>query len=240
MDNYLVTGGSFGIGREVVQSLIEKGYKVFNLDIKEPEKILDNEVFIKHDLKYYHCIKNIIPTQKYKGLFLNVGVHKSGTIFSQSLEEIENLMSINLLSNIAVIKALENNFQDNSSIVFNGSDQCFIGKTTNFAYGMTKGAIAQITKSLAKDLAPLKIRVNTICPSTTRTPLYEDAMIRMANREGVTVEEAKEMENKIFPLNRIAEPKEIANAVCFLLSDESIAMTGTLLPIDGGYTATNM
>lgn len=237
MKTYLVTGGSDGIGRVVVSKLVSKGYRVINVDIKKPQKMLANEIFIEIDLSQYHDVDKYIPLGfMYDGVFLNVGKHTSGTIFSQSLEDIESSISLNLLSNIAVIKALEHNFSDKATIVFNGSDQSLIAKPNSFAYGMTKGAIAQITKSLALDLASRNIRVNTVCPSTTNTSLYQDAIARFAKRENITLVEAEQMEANEFPLGRIAEPSEVASVVYFLLSGGSSYMTGTLIPIDGGYT----
>ncbi|QLE79734.1 SDR family oxidoreductase [Francisella sp. Scap27] len=237
MKNYLVTGGSDGIGRAVVSKLISKGHKVINLDIKKPQKMLTNEIFIEINLSQYHDVDKYIPLGfKYDGVFLNVGVHTSGSVFTQSLSNIESSIAINLMSNVAVIKALEHNFAHGCSIVFNGSDQCLVGKPNSFAYGMTKGAIAQITKSLALDLADRNIRVNTICPSTTNTGLYKDAIARFAQREKISLAEAENIEANEFPLGRIAEPSEVANVVYFLLSGGSSYMTGTLIPIDGGYT----
>lgn len=238
MNYYLVTGGSSGIGRAVVSKLMSKNHRVINLDIKKPERVLAGETFIEVDLSEYKDIHKYIPLGfKYDGVFLNVGVHTSGSIFKQSLETIETSISINLLSNIAVIKALENNLMHGASIVFNGSDQCLVGKPNSFAYGMTKGAIAQMTKSLALDLAEQKIRVNTVCPSTTNTQLYKDAIARFAKRENISLAKAEKIEASEFPLNRIAQPNEVASLVCFLLSEESSYMTGSLIPIDGGYTA---
>ena len=62
--------------------------------------------------------------------------------------------------------------EEGGSIVINASDQCFVGKSNSFAYGLTKGALGQITKSLSIDLAP-KIRVNAVCAGTIRTPMAE-------------------------------------------------------------------
>ncbi len=115
---------------------------------------------------------------------------------------------------------------------------CFITKPKSFAYTVSKGAIAQMTKSLALDLADQKIRVNAICPRTVDTALYRDTIQNYANKVGISFAEAQKGEEKEFPLGRIANPKEIAELVSFLLSDKSRFMTGGLMTIDGGYTAT--
>lgn len=238
MKYYLVTGGATGIGRAVVEKLDSKDFNVINLDIISPMRLVENETNIKVDLSDYKNIKNWIPKNiTYDGIFLNVGIHQSGSIFSQTLDEIENVINTNLLSNIAVLKALENNLKQNCSIVFNGSDQCFVGKYDSFAYGLTKGAIGQITKSLALDLAKYQIRVNTVCPGTTDTPLYRQAIEKYSKLEGIALPEIEAAEASEFPLGRIAIAEEVANVVLFLLSDQSSYITGSLIPIDGGYTA---
>ncbi len=238
MKNYLVTGGSAGIGRAVIKELINSNHKVINLDISKPSEVLENETFIQLDLSDYRNIAKYIPADiDYHGVFLNVGIHRSGTIFSQSFDDIENIISINLLSNIAVIKALENNLAKGCSIVFNGSDQSLLAKQHSFGYGMTKGAIGQITKSLALDLASRNIRVNTVCPGTTDTPLYRNAIDNYAKKSGTPLAEVEKAEANEFPIGRIATAEEIANVVIFLLSEKSAYMTGSLIPVDGGYTA---
>ncbi|MCW8091232.1 SDR family NAD(P)-dependent oxidoreductase [Alteromonas sp. ASW11-130] len=238
MKNFIVSGGSTGIGRAVIESLINQGNAVINLDIKPPQTPFGGETFIKIDLADYKAVKEKITLNThYDGLFLNVGIHRSGSIFSQSLQEIETVLNTNLLSNIAVLKALENNFNENASIVFNGSDQCFVGKPNSFAYGLTKGAIAQMTKSLALDLVKKKIRVNTVCPSTTETPLYRQAIERYAKQENIPLQQVEQSEAAEIPLGRVASTQEVADVVLFLLSDASRFMTGSLVPVDGGYTA---
>ncbi|APC97809.1 SDR family NAD(P)-dependent oxidoreductase [Francisella frigiditurris] len=238
MKNYIISGGSTGIGREVIKELSQKGYKIINLDINPPAEMLKNEDYIEVDLSNYKMIDKYIPLDRnYEGIFLNVGIHRAGSIFTQTLEEIEKLINTNLLSNISIIKALENNLNKGASIVFNGSDQCFVGKYNSFAYGLTKGAIAQITKSLALDLSSQGIRVNTVCPGTTDTPLYRQAIDKYSKESRIPLEIVEKEEATEFPIGRIANAKEIAKVVLFLLSDDSSYMTGSLIPVDGGYTA---
>ncbi|NMH59103.1 SDR family NAD(P)-dependent oxidoreductase [Alteromonas ponticola] len=238
MKKYIVSGGSTGIGREVVESLINQGNAVINIDIKAPEKSLARETYINVDLADYRTIEHKVSlTGKYDGVFFNAGIHRSGSVFSHTLEEIEHLLNTNLLSHVALLKALEHNLNDRASLVFNGSDQSFIGKQNSFAYGLTKGAIGQITKSLALDLAKREIRVNAVCPSTTDTPLYREAIARYAEKSHTPLAEIEQAEAAEIPLGRVASPAEVAEVVLFLFSDASRFMTGSLIPVDGGYTA---
>ena len=125
--------------------------------------------------------------------------------------------------------------QGQGAVVLMGSDQAFIGKGQSAVYGLTKGAIGQLTKSTAIDYAPFNIRVNCVCPGTIETPLLEGAVKRYAAISGLDNESIYEGLQKAQPLGRIGQPSEIATAVAFLLSDESSFMTGTLMSVDGGY-----
>ncbi|GAB4222395.1 MAG: SDR family oxidoreductase [Francisella sp.] len=240
MANYLVTGGSNGIGKAVIDLLLKNESNfIVNLDIQEGTKN-KNVKFINTDLTNPQAISKSLEFIKdinFDGLFLNAGILIKGSIFDIDISAIKKVLDLNVWANIHLLKGLKNNIRKGSSIVFNGSDQCFIAKPNSFAYTVSKGAIAQMTKSLALDLAKYQIRVNAICPGTVDTDLYRNLMQKYADSVGISFDEAQRLEEKEFPLQRIANPYEIAELVLFLLSDKSKFMTGGLIPIDGGYTA---
>ena len=237
--NFIITGGSNGIGRAVANILLNNGYFVTNLDIVKPQQLHNNETFIQIDLSNHKLIYNTVSelNNNFSGIFLNVGKHISGNIFTQEIEDIYSLFNLNIISNITVVKALENKLLPNCSIVWNGSDQCTVGKTNNFAYGLTKGAIGQITKSMALDLASKNIRVNAVCSGTVETDIYTSWANTEAKKLNCSRKDIDAEESKDFPMKRIAKPNEIAEVVCFLLSEKSSFMTGALVPVDAGYTA---
>lgn len=121
------------------------------------------------------------------------------------------------------------------SVVIMASDQSTVGKAHSFAYGLTKGALGQMAKSLAIDLAPKNIRVNAVCPSTIATPLVDGVFERCVSR-GADLRELWDEENAIFLRGSVGRPEEVAAMVCFLASDEAGFCTGGLYPVDGGYT----
>lgn len=240
MANYLVTGGSNGIGKALIDILKQyKNNNIFNVDFLEPSD-KGSTKFIKADLTKEQYIQEALAYVQdisFDGIFLNAGVLIKGSIFDIEIEDIKKVFDINIWSNIYLIKGLKENIRQGASIVFNGSDQCFVAKANSFAYTTSKGAIAQMTKSLAIDLAKENIRVNAVCPGTVDTDFYRNLIQKYAQNAGISFEQAHKGEELEFPLQRIAQPEEVANLVYFLLSDKSKFMTGGLIPIDGGYTA---
>ena len=182
MANYLVTGGSNGIGKAVIELLLQDEINsVINIDIQE-SFIAKNLKFIKVDLTKQQDISktlDLIKDVSFDGIFLNAGILIKGSIFDIDIQSIKKVLDLNVWSSIYLIKGLENNLKPGASIVFNGSDQCFIAKPNSFAYTLSKGAIAQMTKSLALDLAKYQIRVNTVCPGTVDTDLYRNLIQNM-------------------------------------------------------------
>ncbi|AIT08673.1 short-chain dehydrogenase [Candidatus Francisella endociliophora] len=240
MKNYLVTGGSKGIGQAAIDLLLQdKNNNVFNIDITDSNN-KKNLTYIKADLINQLEISDAISQIKdiqFDGIFFNAGILVKGSVFDISIEDIKKVLDINVWSIIHIIKGLKHSINNGASIVINGSDQCFVAKPDSFAYTMSKGAIAQMTKSLAIDLAKYQIRVNAVCPGTVDTDLYRDLIQKYADNVGISFEQAHKQECQEFPLNTIAQPQDIADLVMFLLSEKSRFMTGSLVPIDGGYTA---
>jgi len=237
----IITGASSGIGQATKIKLREKGAVVYNLDLFNDEP--NDEFYIHCDVSNFDNVKQSVDQifnkhQKLDLLFANAGIHIVGNIEETKIEDFENVISVNLKSVFYTFKAVlpYMRIQRNGSIVLMGSDQSIIGKGKSAVYGLTKGAIGQLTKSTAIDYAEHNIRVNCICPGTIETPLLNNAVdgfIKMTHLEKDTILESLK---KAQPINRIAQPYEIANVVCFLLSDDASFMTGSLCAVDGGYT----
>lgn len=237
----IITGAGSGIGKATKNLLRSKGCVVYNLDVNDLDKT-DGSYFIACNVRNRHEVndavdKIVAAEQKIDFLFSNAGVHLFATLEQTSDEELQHVLGVNVLGTyyllqkvIPVMKA-----QNKGSIVLMGSDQSFVGKAASSVYGMTKGAIAQLTKSTAIDYAAFNIRVNCICPGTINTPLLHKAVDHYSNISHTAKDEIYKSLDTVQPMGRIGKPEEIAATVAFLLSDESSFTTGSLIAVDGGY-----
>jgi NAD(P)-dependent dehydrogenase (short-subunit alcohol dehydrogenase family) len=117
------------------------------------------------------------------------------------------------------------------SIVNLGSISSFVAQPGFLTYSATKAAIVHMTRCMALDLAPWKIRVNCVCPGTIRTQATDEHMAKT----GTTEEQFVAENAPLHLLNRIGRPREVAYAILFLASDEASFITATPLMVDGGY-----
>jgi NAD(P)-dependent dehydrogenase (short-subunit alcohol dehydrogenase family) len=237
----IITGASSGIGQATKIKLREKGALVYNLDLINDEP--NDDFYIHCDVSDFESVKKSVDQifnkhQKLDLLFANAGIHLVGNIEETKIEEFEHVLSVNLKSVFYTLKAVlpYMRIQSKGSIVLMGSDQSIIGKGKSAVYGLTKGAIGQLTKSTAIDYAEHNIRVNCICPGTIETPLLNNAVEGFIKRTNLEKDTILDSLKKAQPINRIAQPYEVANVVCFLLSDEASFVTGSLYSVDGGYT----
>lgn len=237
----IVTGASTGIGAATRNLLSSKNAVVYNLDINPPA---DNDTsrFIQCDIRNRKNIREAVQQiadkeQRIDMLFANAGIHLFATMEETSDEQLDNIVAINILGPYCILQAVLPYMkqQQKGAIVLMGSDQTFVGKASSSAYGMTKAAIGQLTKSTAIDYAKYNIRVNCICPGTIDTPLLHKAVTHYASLNALNETQVYSGLDTAQPLGRIGKPEEIASIVAFLLSDENSFMTGSLVSADGGY-----
>lgn len=229
----IVTGHRQGIGRAVHDLLAESGCTVYGFDLPE------------HDLKKLDQIAGWVDavaseTGRIDILVNNAGITNIGDILETPLSEVEDVLTVNLKAPFMMIKAVLPHMLalKSGSIVNNASDQALIGKRHSAIYGASKAALAQLTKSAALDWGPHGIRVNCIAPGSTDTPMLRRVLHKLSEHypEDYAQDSAPVYKDSI-ALKRFATPEEIAWLVAFLASDASSFMTGTLIPIDGGFTA---
>lgn len=250
MKTILITGASTGIGAATVRRFIAGGWRVAMVDINDKagrdlaEAVGPFAAYFHADTRDAAEMQRAVDAAvshfgRIDSVFANAGIHRRNSLLDISDEEFDLVIKTNIYGTFHTLRASVPAIMASGggSVVICASDQSFIGKANSFAYGLTKGAMGQITKNLAIDLAPKGIRVNAVCPGTVRTPLVERLFNDIEAKGGPTADELWRMENDDFLLGRIAEPEEVAEAVFFLATDASSFCTGTLLPVDGGITA---
>lgn len=234
----IVTGGSKGIGKAIVERLEREDYTVYNLDITPSEG------------NYRHCdvsdvqqVKSVIAdiiaeTGRVDALISNAGRHLSANIENTDEATFDALFALNVKGAYAAIQAVLPSMksQQGGSVVLVASDQAIIGKPNSFAYNLTKHALASMAKTTALDYATFNIRANAVCPGTIETPLFHNAIDAYCQRSGADKAKIVAEEAALQPLGRLGQPEEIAALVNFLISPEASFITGSLQSIDGGYT----
>jgi NAD(P)-dependent dehydrogenase (short-subunit alcohol dehydrogenase family) len=229
----IVTGHTQGIGRAVYDLLAQSGCNVHGIDLPE------------HDLRKLNQIAGWVDavaaaTGGIDILVNNAGITNVGDILETPLSEVEDILTVNLKAPFMMIKAVLPHMlrQKSGSVVNNASDQALIGKRYSAIYGASKAALAQLTKSAALDWGPQGIRFNCIAPGSTDTAMLRRVLTELHERYAdVYPQDSEGSYRESIALKRFAAPNEIAWVVAFLASDASSFMTGTVIPIDGGFTA---
>lgn len=219
MKTVLVTGGSRGIGKAICERFLLAGYRVVaptreEMDLADASSVKD---YIAHNQdKVFDVIVN------------NAGINDIHNIEQITDEEIDRAMAINLTSPMRLLRGFVGGMkrQGYGRIVNIGSIWAVVSKAGRCVYSATKNGIHGVTNTLAIELAPSGILVNTVCPGFTLTEL---------TYQNNSSEQIAAICTEI-PLGRMAEPSEIAELVFFLGSEQNTYITGQKITIDGGFT----
>lgn len=234
----IVTGGASGIGLATTKKLLSEGANVVILDLKMDEEIInslgENVLYLKCDVSNEENVKNCIEEiiKKFNHidyLVANAGIGGSASKPHEvSMDEWNKVISVNqtgifLLNKYVINEMLKSG---KGAVVNTSSMYGLVGSTTSFAYSASKGAINQMTRSLALTYARDNIRVNAIAPGYVDTPILS-----------MVPDNVKKAMGNELPIGRLGKDTEIANLICYLLSDDASFITGAIIPIDGGFTA---
>jgi meso-butanediol dehydrogenase/(S,S)-butanediol dehydrogenase/diacetyl reductase len=248
----IITGATSGIGKATAILFTQEGAKVVITGRRrERGEVVASEIqalggvcqFIQADhTDPEACSRVVERTLAEYGridiLFNNAGIVTSGTAESVTEEDWQATLAINVTAVwrmsrlvIPIMRA-----QGGGVIVNNASDWAVVGAQDALPYAVSKGAVAQMTKSMALDHAHENIRVNAVCPGDTFVERWLEKGY-FEESGPVTREQALAESAADLPMKRFAQPEEIAKAVLFLASDDSSFVTGHLLLVDGGNTA---
>lgn len=239
----LVTGGASGFGAETARRFVQEGAAVVILDLNgngaaEVAKEVGNAKGLRGDVTVRKDIDEAVQlaTKTFGRLDIvvnNAGwTHRNKPVLEVTEEEFDRVYAINVKSIFHMVRAVVPllSRQGGGSIINIGSTAGIRPRPGLTWYNASKGAVNLVSKSLAVELAPLKIKVNCVAPVIGETGLLEAFMGTPDTPEN------REKFIGTIPLGRLSRPADVANACVFLASDEAEFLTGVILTVDGGRT----
>lgn len=234
----IITGGASGIGAKIVERFLQEGATVIAADINEDaikkldttERLIGMKLDVTSESSWDQLTKTVHKQHgKIDILVNNAGISTEKTIEEVDYQDWERTSKINGFGTMLGIKYTTPYMQEKNrgSIVNLSSVTALVGMGLN-TYTASKGAVRAITKAAAAEYGKQGIRINAVFPGVIETPMVEGLQ---------ESEQALARINALTPLGRLGNPKEVANAILFLASDEASYITGAELPIDGGYSA---
>lgn len=244
----LVTGAGAGIGLEAALAFGKLGAKVVLVDRDLPNGEKAKHLFDEKGYVSLLCIAAVDQSDQVQKVITdvelqwgrldvlvnNAGIYIQGSVKETSLLDWEKILAVNLTGAFLFTKhALPLMIKNGGGVIVNvASEAGLVGIKNQVAYNVSKAGMIGLTRSCAVDLAPLGVRVNSVCPGTTDTPLVQAAIKRSDDPIA-----ARQQLEKVRPLNRLGRTEEIASAIVYLASEEAGYATGSILSIDGGFTA---
>jgi NAD(P)-dependent dehydrogenase (short-subunit alcohol dehydrogenase family) len=244
----IVTGVGAGIGEAIAIRFAEEGARLVLNDISEPagqatvNKIKDlgaQAVLAAADISHEAGARKISEVAVESFGAIDILINNAADFTQKGVEQAEvadwqKVLGVNVIGTALVCKYAIPHLKarGGGSIVNMASMSGVIAQPDFATYNASKGAVLTMTKCMALDLAPYKIRVNSICPGCILT----SASYREIARMGLTFDQWRDRVAPLHMLNRLGEPREVANAALFLASDEASFITSTHLMVDGGYT----
>jgi NAD(P)-dependent dehydrogenase (short-subunit alcohol dehydrogenase family) len=234
----VITGGSSGIGLAVAKQLIQEGARIAisgrDPAALEAAKLAHGFLAIRADVssladidRFYAEVSQAFG--KIDFLFANAGIYKAAPLAETSEALFDEVMNINIKGVFFTVQKALPYLNDNAAIVLNSSILNQKAWPGNSIYSASKAAVRSLARSFAVDLIARGIRVNTVSPGPTATPIFGRLGLPEAELQGIAAGILAGI-----PMKRFGSPEEIASAVLFLGSSESSFMTGAEIAVDGG------
>ncbi len=231
----IITGAASGIGQASASCALEEGARVIGVDLNGDEMPDGVEPIVGDVTSAETIARAVTAAGTIHGLGTIAGISRSGVaIDALSGEDWDQIFAVNvkacwqwLVGTLPVMREA-----GGGSVVMVASQLAFGGGRLNAAYIASKGAIISLVKTAGFELAVDNIRVNAVAPGAIDTPMLNSSMLRAGDPEA-----ARDYSRNRHAMKRFGRAKEIANGVVYLLSDEASFSTGSVVTIDGGWTA---
>jgi len=246
----LITGASRGIGRAIALAFAREGANLALLATKREalDELIQNTelktancMLLQVDVRDRQaCFKAVTEIEQELGgidvLVNNAGIHRSGAFLDHSPDDFQALLDVNLFGVVHLMQAVLPGMKDRAkgSIINMASTAGKWGSRNQSAYNVSKHALVGLTRCVALEVAASGVRVNAICPGFVQTDMVEDLKRGYAQVAGVDIEGIIQATLSRIPIGRILDPEEIAHMAVLLASDESKAITGQSILVDGG------
>lgn len=229
----LVTGGSRGIGRAIVERLLEDGYQVVNFSRTAPDQVLRGETFRSVDLgdagATIAAARELAAERPVLNLVNNAGMIQVANLEDITQEELARTMALNIAAPVLLMQALLPGMRAAGyGRVVNIGSRAALGKGGRSVYGASKAGLAGMARTWALELAGDGITVNTVAPGPVATELFN-----RSNPPGAPRTLALEAS---IPVGRVGRPEEVAHTVAMFLDPRAGFMTGQLLYVCGGMS----
>lgn len=237
----IITGGGTGIGLSCARLFCREGAKsvVFGRRKNPLEtavaEIGDHALAVSGDITCDQDVRRLVETTISSYGRIDILVNSAGVFTGSPLHEMkdndwDNMLNINLTGVFKLTREVLPHMirQKSGSIIHISSILGLVATPNAAAYNTSKGALNQFSRSLAVEYGASGIRSNAVCPGLIATEMTEELM---------NDKELMQEWSKNYPIGRFGQPEDVAQACLFLASDESSFITGSLLPVDGGYTA---
>ncbi|MFF1406201.1 SDR family NAD(P)-dependent oxidoreductase [Streptomyces sp. NPDC058294] len=245
----IVTGGGTGIGEATARLLREGGHHVVVSGRRpEPLRRLAREIgalAYPSDAGEPDAAEGLVRAAldehgRVDGVVLNAGIGRGGAVGDLSLQDWDDVMRTNVTGPLLLLRAaLPYLLESRGAVVAVASVSALRNGAGNAPYATSKAALLQLCRSVAVDYGRHGVRANTVCPGWVRTEMADRRMARFAEEAGLRggVESAYEEVTRSLPAGRPGEPREIAQAIDWLLSPAASYVNGAVLTVDGGTTA---